>query len=306
MPNQIKFKPNHRVGKLVIVEDTGTRIRKQVVWKCKCDCGNVLERLSGYLSQAERLNQNAACSNICSQSIELAGKKFGHLTALERTEKILGKGWYWKFRCDCGTEVVKKGAQVSRGQGALHCGCKRYVGGHNKIDLTGKKFGQFLVIDRNGTNDFGQSLWNVQCDCGKIFVKKGMNLRRGVGCGCPEQRSEHSTTWKGLNDLSGVYLSRLKRGAQQRALEFSITPDYLWNLYEKQQRQCSLSGVDIVLTRSLKNQTASLDRIDSNQGYVEGNVHWVHKDINTMKWDFKLEDFLEWCKRVAKRIEQTD
>lgn len=46
--------------------------------------------------------------------------------------------------------------------------------------------------------------------------------------------------------------------------------------------------------------TASLDRIDSSKGYVEGNVHWVHKDINIMKWDFPLETFIKMCKFVAE------
>jgi hypothetical protein len=32
-----------------------------------------------------------------------------------------------------------------------------------------------------------------------------------------------------------------------------------------------------------------MDRIDSNKGYVEGNVQWVYKYVNLMKRDFPQE-----------------
>jgi hypothetical protein len=45
--------------------------------------------------------------------------------------------------------------------------------------------------------------------------------------------------------------------------------------------------------------TASLDRIDSDKGYAEDNVQWVHKKINSMKQTMRDELFIEMCKRVA-------
>jgi hypothetical protein len=50
--------------------------------------------------------------------------------------------------------------------------------------------------------------------------------------------------------------------------------------------------------------TASLDRIDNSKGYIVGNVWWVHKDINTMKMDFPLEQFRSYCKRVSEIAER--
>lgn len=46
--------------------------------------------------------------------------------------------------------------------------------------------------------------------------------------------------------------------------------------------------------------TASLDRIDSSKGYVVGNVQWVHKDVNTVKWDLTLDNFFRVCKMVVE------
>ena len=46
--------------------------------------------------------------------------------------------------------------------------------------------------------------------------------------------------------------------------------------------------------------TASIDRIDSNKGYIEDNVVWVHKDINIMKNKFSKEYFLMLCKKIVE------
>ena len=48
--------------------------------------------------------------------------------------------------------------------------------------------------------------------------------------------------------------------------------------------------------------TASLDRIDSNKGYIKGNVQWVHKDVNTMKMDHTQEEFIKICTMVANHV----
>ena len=56
----------------------------------------------------------------------------------------------------------------------------------------------------------------------------------------------------------------------------------------------------INLDRKGKNQTASLDRIDSSKGYTKNNVQWLHKDINIMKRDFPEEKFLFLCKQIVK------
>ena len=45
--------------------------------------------------------------------------------------------------------------------------------------------------------------------------------------------------------------------------------------------------------------TASLDRIDSSEGYVPGNVQWVHLVVNDLKSNMPQEEFLNWCRDIA-------
>jgi len=45
--------------------------------------------------------------------------------------------------------------------------------------------------------------------------------------------------------------------------------------------------------------TASLDRIDSTKSYHKDNIQWVHKRVNRMKMNYTMEEFVDWCKKVA-------
>ena len=69
----------------------------------------------------------------------------------------------------------------------------------------------------------------------------------------------------------------------------------------EQNRMFALTGIPIYFQarKDLRNATASLDRIDSSKGYIEGNVQWVHKKINYMKQQFNQTEFIEWCKKVV-------
>jgi hypothetical protein len=104
-----------------------------------------------------------------------------------------------------------------------------------------------------------------------------------------------------IGDLSLGCYSRIKLDAASRNLKFNITQKQLWDLFLLQKRKCKLTGVEIKFASRFnsKDKTASLDRIDSSKGYSINNVQWVHRDINQMKWDFPMEQFIDNCILVA-------
>lgn len=66
------------------------------------------------------------------------------------------------------------------------------------VDLTGQRFGRLVVIERAGSRGkSGAAAWKCRCDCGKIVVVIGRNLRTGntSSCGClaDEQRNQLAT-----------------------------------------------------------------------------------------------------------------
>jgi len=56
--------------------------------------------------------------------IDLTGQSFGRLTAVSPHHAHSKNGWYWTFRCSCGTERVLRGTRVMSGH-TRSCGCLR-------------------------------------------------------------------------------------------------------------------------------------------------------------------------------------
>src|SRR5436190_1477500 len=147
-------------------------------------------------------------------------------------------------------------------------------------DITGERFGEWDVVGYSHTKRSGRSwpaMWICRCStCGAERAFRGGDLRR--------RAPRCSKCFEAKYDIAG----RLSAG--HRGFEFDITPEYGLELLERQGYRCALSGMEIRLARSVRRHqyraetTASIDRIDSSLGYVRGNVQWVHKDVNRMKW----------------------
>lgn len=178
------------------------------------------------------------------------------------------------------------------------------------IDQTGIVYGRWTVLSREGTRDFpnGHStpLWRVRCECGNIEIRQPQSVRDNGKTGCPEClkgifSGSKSWHWKGGRHVSGYFLAKIRAGAAKRArdLECSLTIEYLDALWELQEGRCIYSGLELVV-----DDTASLDRIDSALGYVEGNVQFVHKDVNKMKFDLKEERFLHLCRMINNNYDK--
>jgi hypothetical protein len=56
------------------------------------------------------------------KSIDITGRKFGRLTALEMHSRDIHNTQLWKFKCDCGKEVVIKKSYVLHNN-TKSCGC---------------------------------------------------------------------------------------------------------------------------------------------------------------------------------------
>lgn len=174
-----------------------------------------------------------------------------------------------------------------------------------RVDLTGKKFGKLTCLERYGK--VGRHItWECLCDCGNKCFPYQTHILRGntKSCGCLTKINGclHKD-WKGYGEISGNIwdgIKRKRRHAEDR--DFSITIKYAWDLFENQQRRCALSGIFLQFDPGKK--TASLDRIDSSKGYIEGNVQWVHKDINRMKNIYSQEYFIEMCSKVYNNCKQ--
>lgn len=174
-------------------------------------------------------------------------------------------------------------------------------------ELTGTRSGHLLVLGLTGEKDSKEYLWNCKCDCGNYVTANTSQLTKQFkplrSCGCLRGQVTKAKYGGSYQLVTSSYWHSLARGAEARELPFTISKEYVWKLFEAQKRKCALTGVDIVLTSTFdKNrglQTASLDRIDNNLGYVCGNVRWVHKVINRLKWNLPDDELVMWCELVV-------
>ena len=78
-----------------------------------------------------------------------------------------------------------------------------------------------------------------------------------------------------------------------------LTKEYLNNLFESQNGLCAITG------DSLEDiNKASLDRINSNKPYIEGNVQWVTVQANKSKHILSMQELYEFCHKVLNHANQ--
>jgi hypothetical protein len=172
-------------------------------------------------------------------------------------------------------------------------------------------------IAKNG-NIYQREICTIECPiCKKIYERSYRNLSKTSKCKrCStliNNKNKIGNGHKTIGDLSGSFVNTIKQKANQRNIEFNITVEYLWELFLLQNKKCKLSNIDLKLyTYNIWTSTgksrhhntsimnASLDRIDSNLGYIEGNVQWVHKVVNIMKNTLTNDEFIYFCEQIYK------
>ena len=173
-----------------------------------------------------------------------------------------------------------------------------------RIDLSGKRFGLLKVISYSHSDRQNCPFYICRCSCGKEKTIKGKYLKNGdtKSCGCLREISGNKNLrFTGYKEIHGKFFSRIVRSAKSRKLEFNITIQQVWDLFLKQNRKCSFSGMllNFQSNTHLYDGTASLDRIDSNKGYTIDNVQWVHKKVNMMKKEMSDSEFITWCREIS-------
>lgn len=112
-----------------------------------------------------------------------------------------------------------------------------------------------------------------------------------------QEKIKKSSIWAKENNLRIKLLAARSR-AKAKGIDFDIDEGFILELYEKQQRCCFYSGLPISIDFSEELDVFSIDRIDSNYGYVKNNVCLTTKFINNMKLNFTVDEFLYYVKKI--------
>jgi len=100
-----------------------------------------------------------------------------------------------------------------------------------------------------------------------------------------------------------VGLNRLLNYARRRSKEFNLTYNDLFEIWDKQGGKCAYIGNQLILPNSKGSKAdprvlASVDRINSNLGYIKNNVQIVSVCINYMKAQLSHNETCDFIKII--------
>lgn len=177
------------------------------------------------------------------------------------------------------------------------------------IDLSGQRFGKLIVkkqIEKRGNR--GQIRWECLCDCGNTHITSGESLRgsKSKSCGCNrlippnKEKDREFAIWKQL------YNSTIKKRSKRAGYKSDISFDDFKKMSRQKCFYCGLENSNIAIDRNTNGNKTSdcvvkyngIDRIDSTQGYLIGNVVACCKYCNTAKNTMTQKEFKQFIKRV--------
>lgn len=179
------------IGKLTVLEETSKRKNKSVVWKCQCDCGNIVEYSTKEL-RSDGLIQCPKCGHNRKPQTQLIenilGKKFNHLTVIEKTNRNQSGKILYKCECDC-TEhniVYATRTDLIRGH-TCSCGCQK-----RKYDLN-TIVNNRQILGFIGSKESNPNYYYYRCKCllcGREYEVSAQTLDRTISCGCQKSIGE--------------------------------------------------------------------------------------------------------------------
>lgn len=205
-------------------------------YNCKCNLCNTLREIDGY-----SLKNGKAPKCVCETGkspkgrIDLTGKQFGYWEVLEYSGNKK-----WKCRCNCGCNTTKDvaGSDLRNGKST---GCGRQSN-RNLEDLTGQRFGDWLVVAKGPTGEHGETQWICECQCEnktkKLVTAYSLKSGNSKSCG-------HSTT--GFKDIKGQQFGLWKVLYRSPVQLSGNSTDWVCEC------QCNKKTIRIISSTSLRN-----------------------------------------------------
>jgi hypothetical protein len=111
-----------RFGKLIVIKKTNKRKNGYFLWECKCDCGQIIERISSELKKGRQ-----DCGNhIRNGAKDYSGQKFNKITVISPSNETCRGETIWNCVCECGTKLKSLVYRLTHNY-KYSCGCSNRV-----------------------------------------------------------------------------------------------------------------------------------------------------------------------------------
>ena len=219
--------------------------------------------------------------------IDISGKRFGHWTVLALDSERHGQGAFWLCRCDCpdGTERIVRGAALRNGT-STSCGCKRRGWTQRVPDLTGQRFGRWLVLSKDPERYRRDKTvfvrWLCRCCCDDRTERPviGADLRSGksTNCGCVRREKNRKRLTKHGLSHTQIYwiwqamLDRCRNPNNPQYADYGGRGIAACEYYHDFMNWHADTG-------DRPSDGLTLDRIDNDRGYEPGNIRWADHHV---------------------------
>ena len=183
------------------------------------------------------------------------------------------------------------------------------------IDLTGKRFGRWLVLRKAESK--ARTQWLCVCDCGATKSVQGANLTNGtsISCGCyraelPRTAQTAAVTKHGMTDSPTwtSWMAMIKRCYGKYSINYE---NYGGRGIEVCKRWVD-SFEEFLADMGERPEGMTLDRIDSSGDYEPGNCRWATKkqqDRNRKSNILVTRDGVtkcvkDWCDELGLNVDQ--
>ena len=142
----------------------------------------------------------------------------------------------------------------------------------------------------------------------ELMPKVGTQRFCCVACKRKEYREHGSeSTERQYALISGNWNKYFNRLCTKAFRRDKLTTEDCIKLLEAQKHKCALTGVELtcILSKGVTHKTnASIDRINPKEPYSVNNVQLVCVAVNKFRVDLPVEEFIEWCRKVADHAVQ--
>lgn len=162
-----------------------------------------------------------------------------------------------------------------------------------KCSLCGNKFSK-ENSEYNRRKKQGQTNFYCSRKCGGSNVNTINNISKNWG------KNNHFLKRGSSSDEFSVFREHLRR-IRRRNHKYDVSLDDLKTQWDMQNGKCVYTGVSLHFKKcDSPIYMASLDRINSNEGYVKGNIQWVSAVVNYAKSNMTHEQMLTFIDIVKQ------
>lgn len=178
------------------------------------------------------------------------------------------------------------------------------------IDYTGQKFNRLTATRRIGLKN-ENSIWEFECECGKVVQAAVGAVKSGVqkSCGCWKiERNKEKRVYVAppgkYEDTRRKIFTDYYNSAKKRGYDFELDQDRFYEIIVKPCQYCGKQASSVSEIRSHTRYDrprfiySGLDRVDNRKGYTEDNVVPCCTQCNYLKRAFNKDTFISQVKAI--------